>query len=362
MTEQAHFEALLQPHLNRVSRSFAVCIAQLHEPLRSWTGLAYLVCRLLDTVEDAPWTDVQAQSRAFDQLNAFLGSPPTAQQARAWADGFPDALPPGEAALLADACAVIGALHALPATALCAVREVAHKMAQGMRHYAQAWADSGRLQLHDSRDVNRYCYFVAGVVGELLTRLFALTDERFVPDPSTWRDAQHFGLFLQKVNLLKDQRKDEAERRFLVPCRRTLLESLPEHAQGALRYVTALPIEAQAFRIFCAWSLALGAASLPYIQADHHEATAAAHTIKIGRAQAQALMDEVTHIACDNRALEGAVAAAMGLLPELLQQETRAAAAPTGGAQARQTWFLALDHRPLCAQDLSALGMAPPPA
>ena len=39
-------------HLQLVSRTFALTIPMLGNPLADWVGLAYLVCRTLDTVED----------------------------------------------------------------------------------------------------------------------------------------------------------------------------------------------------------------------------------------------------------------------------------------------------------------------
>ncbi len=51
MLKEAEF---YQTHLDRVSRSFAFCIRQLPDPLRGWVGLSYLLCRILDTIEDSP--------------------------------------------------------------------------------------------------------------------------------------------------------------------------------------------------------------------------------------------------------------------------------------------------------------------
>ena len=42
-----------QHWLDVVSRSFALCIPQLEPPFRDHVGLAYLLFRVLDTVEDA---------------------------------------------------------------------------------------------------------------------------------------------------------------------------------------------------------------------------------------------------------------------------------------------------------------------
>lgn len=358
------FESCYRPHLDRVSRSFALCIRELQEPLRSWTGIAYLICRLLDTVEDAPWGAPSTQRHAFDTLDAFMVQPPKPDSAAAWAALFPQDIPEGERLLLKDCHRILTDLHALPGKASVAIRTIAQRMSAGMRYYAQTWAHTGSLALVDLEDVNRYCYFVAGVVGELLTQLFTLSWGAFVPEPSLWLDAHHFGLFLQKVNLLKDQKKDEREQRFLCPNRDALLNSLPLHAEGALRYLTALPEDARAFRIFCAWSMFLGAASMPFIEADHREA----QTHKISREQTQSLMQDIAAMACDNAALTRSMHAAMELMPKGRQPHKSADCALELGPQesrtqrARRAWFATLDHGPLGRVALATLGMAPSPS
>src|SRR5690606_28183611 len=129
------------------------------------------------------------------------------------------------------------------------------RMALGMAAYTRR---TRPMQLLDVEDVSRYCCFVAGVVGEMLTRLWTL--DRAVHPPRT-SDAYHFGLFLQKVNILKDQEEDEAVGRFLVPDRAALLASLGRDARGALAYLRAIP-RGDSYRIFCAWSLMLGAMTI----------------------------------------------------------------------------------------------------
>jgi len=110
------------------------------------------------------------------------------------------------------------------------------------------------LRLLDLEDVWRYCCIVAGLVGELLTALWGLgagTAPRML-------FAYHFGQFLQKVNILKDQAEDEAAGRFLVPDRRELLGSLRADADGARPLSDLAAGQRAGYRIFCAWSLMLG--------------------------------------------------------------------------------------------------------
>jgi farnesyl-diphosphate farnesyltransferase len=76
----------------------------------------------------------------------------------------------------------------------------------------------GRLQLLALADLTRYCYFVAGIVGELLTELFILHDSRLSACAASLREtAGAFGEGLQLVNMLKDRERDRLEQRCYLP-------------------------------------------------------------------------------------------------------------------------------------------------
>src|SRR3954469_25008855 len=228
-----------QRHLDVVSRSFALCIPQLDPPFRDHVALSYLLLRVLDTVEDAPFTDLAAQARQFEQLRRFLRAMPPAPEIDAFIAGFPAELTDGERTLLGDTFALVEDAHGLPAPVRAAVFGATDRMAQGMAMYARRASNGdAALRLLDLEDVSRYCCFVAVLVGELLTRLWGLGAREPAP---AFALAYHFGLFLQKVNILKDQQEDEAAGRFLVPDRRELLASLDRDAAGAIDYVLALP-------------------------------------------------------------------------------------------------------------------------
>ena len=64
MLEPSFYKA----HLERVSRSFAFCIAELKEDIQPQVALAYLLFRVLDTIEDSKWTDSVLQKKAFEQF------------------------------------------------------------------------------------------------------------------------------------------------------------------------------------------------------------------------------------------------------------------------------------------------------
>ena len=64
----------------------------------------------------------------------------------------------------------------------------------------------------------RYCYIVAGIVGELLTELFLLQVPSLARVESRLRaEAAAFGEALQLVNILKDRDRDAKEGRRFIP-------------------------------------------------------------------------------------------------------------------------------------------------
>ncbi len=287
-----------QTHLDRVSRSFAFCIARLQEPLRVQVSLAYLLCRILDSVEDAAWTDRAEQLRQFDMFDRLLLPGFSETDIQEWVGRFPLDLPEGERQLLPETGTVLRHIFELSLPEREAILEPVRSMSRGMRHFAK-FNQEHKMQLRDLREVNQYCFFVAGVVGEILTRLVTLTRGLSAVDEASLIDAFHFGLFLQKVNLLKDQIQDERSGRFLIPSRPQVLDSLREHAQRAIDYITGIPEKLISYRLFCGWSLFLGLASLPWIERAYEEKSG----IKIPRVRTQELLAEVEAVVGDNQRL-----------------------------------------------------------
>lgn len=322
-----------QHWLDVVSRSFAMCIPQLDAPFRDHVGLAYLLFRVLDTVEDAPFREQPTQQRQFERFRAFLRTMPARPVVDAFVDTFPVGLADGERELLQQTYALLEDGHGLPSLERAAMFRALDRMALGMAAYMRRPAP---LRLVDNEDVARYCCFVAGVVGEMLTDLWALARDAPPPGPQL---AYHFGLFLQKVNILKDQREDETAGRFLVPHRGELLASLQRDAAGALAYLQALPPR-DTYRIFCAWSLMLGATTVAALDEPRQSR----------RAETAELLSRTTSIIDDNHALARQLAA---LLPALPDEPARA---PRGKPESFE-WFRRTLAAPLSDSELRALGV-----
>ena len=281
--------------LPEVSRTFALSISLLTNELQQGVCAAYLLCRILDSVEDDPdlaFTDRLELYGAFDQLIADDGRSPVAFE-RACAR-LQVGEKPEERRLCERTSAPLRLFRALSDERRAAIRPHILEMSAGMRQYSVRSMTSGTLRIDDVPDLERYCYFVAGTVGKLLTGLFELD----VPDLSAEsrtlirRQATRFGIGLQLVNILKDVAEDMERgvcflphdlaatngirlEQLLEPRHRNaglevvrhVCETARSHLQAAERYCLAWPSPAgNEVRLFCAVPLSLAYATLSEVE------------------------------------------------------------------------------------------------
>jgi phytoene/squalene synthetase len=340
---------LYQAHLDRVSRSFAFCIRQLPQPLRDWVGLSYLLCRVVDTIEDAAWASPEAQFVAFSKFDRALLSIDSILDVSDWLPDFPPSLSESERLLLADAVVLMDDYHRLPEGVHEILCELIYSMSQGMQHFCRGKTE-GSLYLRSLAEVNQYCFFVAGVVGELLAKLMARIEPHFALSQTTLLRAHHFGQFLQKVNLLKDQVGDERHGRHLIPSRELVEESSHVNADSALEFLLALPPEQLEFRRFCAWSLFLGLEALRVARRSIDEN----RIVKVAREVKDDLLYSVEEQLNDERGLRQLYSA--------LVERLGWAASPESASHALEipAWLLKLYRGPLDRGHLSQLGLVAP--
>jgi phytoene/squalene synthetase len=289
----------LQAHLDRTSRSFAFCIKELNPSFRQIVSLSYLLCRILDTVEDFQYSTLEEKNRQFDLFESFILTQPSKEQVDTWIAAFPANLPKAYEELVQDSYRVFSGLHRLDPAVLNICQVCILKMKQGMKFYSSMWTSSS-LRLSNLSEVNRYCYFVAGIVGELLRKLYCQLNSQQDNDVQFKVNSIHFGFYLQKINFLKDWQEDEAEGRFFIPDRSILLKSLKENALGAFQFLQSIPVVDKGFRLFCAWSLYIGLASLKLIESENNPSA----MTKLPRAQTLLLIEKIKSIIDNNEALE----------------------------------------------------------
>jgi farnesyl-diphosphate farnesyltransferase len=96
------------------------------------------------------------------------------------------------------------------------IRDITEKMGNGMADFCLN-AEFNEHGVMTIDDYDLYCYYVAGVVGEGLTRMFV--ESKFGNPALLSRPHLHksMGLFLQKVNIIRDVREDFDDHRIFWP-------------------------------------------------------------------------------------------------------------------------------------------------
>lgn len=283
----AELQAVL---LEGVSRTFALTIPQLPEQLYPAVANAYLLCRIVDTIEDEVSLSAE-QKKHF--CAAFIEIVKTGRNAEAFAAELAPLLSeqtiPAEHCLIRLIPRVIAITHSLDAAQIEALACCVETMAGGMPVYQALDLHAGLKTLKDMDD---YCYYVAGCVGEMLAKLFC----HYSPEIAAHRDellrlSVSFGQGLQMTNILKDI-WDDAKRGVcwlpqdifnetgfnladLTPATdderfRKGLERLigiaHGHLQNALTYTQLLPSHETGIRNFCLWALGMAVLTLKKIK------------------------------------------------------------------------------------------------
>ena len=264
----------LEDLLAKTSRTFALCIPLLDERTRAEVTIAYLLFRIADTFEDASEWTVPEKTEALAGFCRLLRNQDLAD-ARLLSAGWVARCPshhPGYLELLAETPRVIEALNCLSLETREVIVTHVVRSAEGMSGYVNRTSADGLLALEHLADLGRYCYTVAGIVGEMLTELFMLGAPEVAPSALFLRSrSAAFGEALQLVNILKDAVEDAREGRTYIPGRSSHAEVLAlarADLDSATEYTLALQ-EAGAPRgmvAFVALPAALAAATLDRLE------------------------------------------------------------------------------------------------
>lgn len=166
----------------------------------------YLLCRVADTIEDDDNLTTAQRERLF---SSFLD----VMQERASVDVFCEAATDiwkgddAESQLARNLDSVMRVFRSLDRSIQVCVVPWVEEMARGMALYRyRRPSGDGLVTILNEADLERYCYFVAGTVGQMLTELFVHWIEELEPARRTqMREyAESFALGLQLVNILKD--------------------------------------------------------------------------------------------------------------------------------------------------------------
>ncbi|KAL0954204.1 hypothetical protein HGRIS_005332 [Hohenbuehelia grisea] len=195
--------------LDQTSRSFSAVIKELEGDVARTICLFYLVLRGLDTIEDdmtIPDSVKQPLLRSFHEKTVTPG----------WKfDGCgPDEK---DRQLLVEYDTVVEEVNRLSPEYRAVILSICEKMATGMADYAHKAATTGSIYLETIAEYDLYCHYVAGLVGEGLSGIFAASGKEAPWIKDQLELSNSMGLLLQKTNIIRDYREDVEERRYFWP-------------------------------------------------------------------------------------------------------------------------------------------------
>ncbi|XP_003479432.2 squalene synthase isoform X2 [Cavia porcellus] len=187
-------------YLNQTSRSFAVVIQALDGDLRHAVCVFYLVLRALDTLEDDMTICLEKKVPLLQSFHTFLYDPDwryteSKDKHRQVLEDFPT---------------ISLEFRSLAEKYQTVIVDICQKMGNGMAEFLVKNVTS-------KQEWDKYCHYVAGLVGIGLSRLFSASE---FEDPVVGEDtalANSLGLFLQKTNIIRDYLEDQQEGREFWP-------------------------------------------------------------------------------------------------------------------------------------------------
>ena len=286
LPNQADAERFQSRALPKVSRTFALTIPQLPAPLRSTVSNAYLLCRIADTIEDEASLDVEKKRELHERFVAIVdGREPVTRFAIDLRKVLTESATRDEIELVENTAKVVALTHSFPLRQRQALQKCVSIMCSGMPDFQVEGHENGLASMHD---LDRYCYFVAGVVGEMLTELFCDHSK----DIDKHYDhlmhlAPSFGQGLQMTNILKDIWEDMKRTMCWLPAEvfrrvgydnnnlkheirspefvnglRQLIRIANSHLHNALDYTLLIPKNHIGIRRFCLWGLGFAVLTL----------------------------------------------------------------------------------------------------
>jgi farnesyl-diphosphate farnesyltransferase len=300
-SDEAYQDEIL-PH---VSRTFALTIPQLPASLATPVTSAYLLCRIADTIEDEPALSPPETLAFLQRFSAVVGG-----------EGDPSVLAQElelrlshrtlatERDLVRHMDRVIRVTMRLEKPQRAAIQRCVELMCYGMPRFQFNASVRG---LQRSVDLDDYCYYVAGVVGEMLTELFC----EYSPEVARRRAdlaalAVSFAQGLQMTNILKDVWEDRSRGACWLPQEvftrhgvdlgqisrdaqdpryaagiAELVGVAHAHLRNALDYTLLIPAGETGIRRFCLW--AIGLAILTLRKIAQHPGFTAGSEVKVSR-------------------------------------------------------------------------------
>ncbi|MEM7549258.1 MAG: squalene synthase [Bacteroidota bacterium] len=179
--------------LGKVSRSFSVVIQQLPCELKDPVCLFYLVLRALDSIEDDTRISKEDRITLLKNFHQFHQDPEWNIKGVGDSEDYQ--------LLLENYSKVISSFSRLDQKYQNVIMEICREMGEGMCEFLDK-------EVKTVEEYDRYCYYVAGLVGVGLSRLFVEAGIENEEVQANEDLSISMGLFLQKTNIIRDYHED----------------------------------------------------------------------------------------------------------------------------------------------------------
>ena len=269
MPEAVTLEKEAWDMLKKTSRTFYIPITFLETKLKKAVASAYLVMRAIDEIEDHEALGSEEKQALLRATSKMLLKEFDQKEYEQLVEPFQDILP--EVSLrLGDWLAIC------PVDLVDKVKESSSEMAEGMAKWVEK-----NWQVKTKEDLDEYTYYVAGLVGVMLSDLW-----KWDSDIDTDRElAIAYGRGLQAVNILRNKDEDKERGVQFFPEGWTR-EDMFHYAEGNLakadEYLKS--INRRSIKLFCKLPLALAHKTLKALKSGKEKMT---------RAEVEATVEEV---------------------------------------------------------------------
>ena len=313
----------IHSQLTKVSRSFALAIPCLEKPLDQMVGISYLVFRVLDNIEDCSYSLAQKKSLYLQFSELFKGISKSEKVLQNWSKLDWPGLNQDEKNIMGseNGLELWSSYYQRPEFDQKLLKKFAGQMAKGMIKMDPL--SSGKaLGSKNLRQFNLYCYYVAGIVGNLLTELIIHYYKLHEDLQKTLRKkAKNFGLGLQKTNIIKDFKSDFERKVCFLPQNwlvsnngdalkdsKTLklycLKNLKKELQIAGDYTLLIPENISSYRSFCLIALIPALETLKKACTNFEKLFSNEHFIKIDRKTMAFCLEQARLASASNTHLE----------------------------------------------------------
>lgn len=272
--------------LQKVSRTFSLNITQLEGDVFKIVLIGYLLFRIADTFEDNLYqSEMEKIKDLKDFSEIFKGNKGPIERLKLYESlKFRWEEDSDSKNLVENGHIVLRSYFDLPEIYRKIVDPLIVETSEGMAKFQRLKSENNSriFQLTDFKELEDYCYYVAGVVGIMLTKIFSRTNSIRKKRLELENFQVRFGIALQLINIIKDYQKDIARGWCYIPLSITekhdvkleminslsvkqrqgiiknMLPLIITYLDSSLSYIKLLPLQEKSIRMFCIIPFVLG--------------------------------------------------------------------------------------------------------